>query len=281
MLWPPILSLAVLLPSAEARADPPETGRKGNGTSIEIVAVVDEYRFGAMGDLYEDGTFRRFDATVLRVVSPKQFEGPLWVFHDRPWEEDSPWRAVTKSVRFRIDADMLDTSGVRIYSGAVSNLELIEKGKSVSIEIVAVVDEYRFCALDDQYEDGRFMAFDATVLRVVSPKQFEGPLWIYHPEPCTEESPWRAVSKSARLWIDRDSLEASSVQIFSGAVSRLELIEKEGGAKADDAEPAWAADCPERRSPQKASSVKRRKPPCVQRVRRKLPVGTRRPKTSD
>jgi hypothetical protein len=104
---------------------PPSKGEKA--VSVEMTAIVVRYEPDAMQDTFEDGGFASYDATELRILSPEDRRGKLVVFHSKPADDDSPWKAIGATIGFRLKAELLESKNRQIFTGAVEGLKAIKK----------------------------------------------------------------------------------------------------------------------------------------------------------
>jgi hypothetical protein len=97
-----------------------------SGRVLEVVATVTAFDANAVYDQYDDGEFATYDRTTIEIVGPEELLGGSVSFlHNRPVDEDSPWRAVGGLIAFEIDEDDLLAEGV-LFDGAVQNLRSVE-----------------------------------------------------------------------------------------------------------------------------------------------------------
>lgn len=90
--------------------------------TIDIVAKVLRFDLAASEDYYSDGHTKSYAATVFEVLSPAHLRArKLVVLLDAYPPMGSPFRAVGKKVRFRIEEENLDPS-LQLFSGALSGL---------------------------------------------------------------------------------------------------------------------------------------------------------------
>lgn len=111
-------------PRGEQAAGAPGRLAPKPGPTVEIVAKVVRFNEGALFDHHEDGTFARYSATTLEVVSPARLRmRELVVHHEAPVPQESPLRAVGKKLRFRVQASSLDPA-IQLFAGALEGIVL-------------------------------------------------------------------------------------------------------------------------------------------------------------
>lgn len=90
--------------------------------TIEVEAVVKRFIPNAMHDEFESGGFTTYDATELEIVAPPTLNGRgLTIYHNESPAPASPWREISRKVKFSIKEDDLTHEGV-LFDGAVSLL---------------------------------------------------------------------------------------------------------------------------------------------------------------
>jgi hypothetical protein len=95
------------------------------------------------------------------------------------------------------------------------------------IEIEAQVTEYMPNAMTDHFEDNRFAAFDAAILRVLRPESANPQMIIYLPQPTAANGPWHRVGSKVIFKIAPEMLAPGTVT-FVGAIHDLRVEEVAG-----------------------------------------------------
>lgn len=86
----------------------------------------------------------------------------------------------------------------------------------------AVVQKYEPAAMEDLFEDGGFVSYDAVMLKIVSPPQLTGKTIrvFFVSETVADNSPIRRAGERCRFDFDANLLKADL--IFSGALENLQ-----------------------------------------------------------
>ncbi|RKZ50320.1 MAG: hypothetical protein DRR16_09475 [Candidatus Parabeggiatoa sp. nov. 3] len=93
---------------------------------IQIKAIIVNYTTNAMHDSFDDGEFEFYDATEIRIVAPKDFEGQkLSIYHTGKVSENSLWRIINQRIMFDINKNDF-VEEMTLFDGAVLNLCAVE-----------------------------------------------------------------------------------------------------------------------------------------------------------
>jgi hypothetical protein len=96
---------------------------------------------------------------------------------------------------------------------------------SQDIQIQAAIAQYIPNAMSDDYDDGGFAMYDATLLQILAPESLKGQeLTVYHDLPPDADSFWRQSSNQVQFQMESDLL-ADNVQIFAAAIKNVEILD--------------------------------------------------------
>jgi hypothetical protein len=92
------------------------------------------------------------------------------------------------------------------------------------VRVVAVVQKYEVAAMEDLYDDGRLVVYDAVTLNVVSPADLAAQMIrvIVPTESVADDAPLRKLGKRCRFDLDTALLKRE--QVFLGALENLRWI---------------------------------------------------------
>lgn len=117
------------------RADPPAQPDRGTPSPaarvkpappnlVRVLAKVLRFRLHAAEDYESNGSTTTYAATEFELLAPAPLRGRrLVVYHDVPPAKSSPFVAIGKQVRFRIDSANLQPS-IQLFAAALIDLAL-------------------------------------------------------------------------------------------------------------------------------------------------------------
>jgi len=104
------------------------------------------------------------------------------------------------------------------------------------IRVEAVVEKYEIAAMEDAFDDGRFVTYDGVTLKLLSPEEV-APKSIrvyFRSGSIAENSPLRTAGQHCRFDFDKNLLKAD--QMFRGALNSFQLIDVNGEPEGGDLE---------------------------------------------
>src|SRR5262249_22631159 len=123
-------------------------------------------------------------------------------------------------------ARMLVVGCITFCACACGSYQTAKGNMDKDVEVNAVVIEYLINAMHDDFADGRFAAYDATKLRVISPEPLlDKEITIFHEQRQPADGLWRVPGRRIIFKIDSDALLDDGV-IFSGGVSDVRLASR-------------------------------------------------------
>lgn len=132
---------------------------------------------------------------------------------------------------------MTNTSPIIVFFGGLCFLAVVtavadEPDNNVRVE--AIVQTYEIAAMEDLFDDGRFVSYDAVTLKILTPKEMaDKTIRVYFRDgSLADDSPMRKSGQRFRFDFDRDLLKEK--QLFRGALGNLQWID--AAAAARDAE---------------------------------------------